>query len=74
MEPSGVSVAVVENAINYSRAPWWVKIANPTEYVIFLDKNDVIAYAKDAEVDPLDIQSILTTLNIQRKEENGTEL
>ena len=56
LEPSGISIAGVEHAINYTNRKWWVKVANLTEQVIYLDKNDVIAYVQEAEVDAIGCQ------------------
>ena len=35
LEPSGISVAGVEYAINYTNRNWWVKVANLTEHMSY---------------------------------------
>ena len=51
LEPSGLTVAGIEHAINYSQRTWWLKIANFTEHYVFIDRNDVIAYVEEGEVE-----------------------
>ena len=65
IEPSGLSIAGVENVINYAHSPWWLKVANLTEYPIYLDKHDVIAYVEPAEVEPLELEDIQRTLQLK---------
>ena len=54
LEPSGITIAGVENAINYANQNWWLRVANFTEQYIYLDRNDIIAYAHEVEASPLD--------------------
>ena len=67
LEPSGISVAGVEYAINYTNHDWWVKVVNLTEHVIYLDKHDVIAYAQEVEIEPLSIKTVREVLGINVK-------
>ena len=66
LELSGISVAGVEYAINYTNQNWWVKVANLTEHVIYLDKNDIIAYAQEVEVAPLDLETVRDVLGMTK--------
>ena len=65
LEPSGISIAGVEYALNYADHNWWVKVANLTDHVIYIDKHDVIAYAQEAEVGPLSVQTVREVLGIK---------
>ena len=65
LEPSGISVAGVEYAINYTNQNWWVKVANLTEHVIYLDRNDVIAYAQEVEIEPLNLSTVRDVLGMK---------
>ena len=65
LEPSGISIAGVEYAINYTNQNWWVKVANLTEHVIYLDKNDVIAYAQQVEMEPLGLGTVREVLGLR---------
>ena len=71
IEPSGLSIAGVENVINYAQSPWWLKVANLTDHMIYLDRHDVIAYVEPAEVEPLDLRNIQETLHLKINEELG---
>ena len=71
LEPSGISIAGVEYAINYTNQNWWMKVVNLTEHVIYLDKNDVIAYAQEVEVEPLSLSTVRDVLGL--KSEIGRE-
>ena len=71
LEPSGISIAGVEYAINYTNQNWWMKVVNLTEHVIYLDKNDVIAYAQEVEVEPLSLSTVRDVLGLRT--ETGRE-
>ena len=71
LEPSGISIAGVEYAINYTNQNWWMKVVNLTEHVIYLDRNDVIAYAQEVEVEPLSLSTVRDVLGLRT--ETGRE-
>ena len=78
LEPSQLSVAGVDYAINYTNKQWWLKVANLTGSVIYLDKNDVIAYAKTTKVEQLDRAGLCAVLEVLKKnvenDQGGAEL
>ena len=47
LEPSGISVAGVEHALNLVNKKWWVKVANFTDYPIYIGRHDVLAYVEE---------------------------
>ena len=69
LEPSGISIAGVENALNYTNKGWWLKVANFAEYVIYLDRNDVIAYVEEADVEPLTSAKVCDVLEGKNSKE-----
>ena len=71
LEPSGISIARVEHALNYTNRKWWIKVANLTEQVIYLDRNDVIAYVSEAKVEPLDTRVVNDILKLVKRRQVG---
>ena len=67
LEPSGISIAGIEHAINYSQRTWWLKIANFTEHHIFVDRNDVVAYVEWGKVEPLQMDTVRDILELDEK-------
>ena len=72
LEPSGISAAAVEGAINYIHKTWWLRVANLTSDYIYLGKNDVLAYVEEAQVEPLDRNSVQQVLKLPEDSEYDT--
>ena len=73
LEPSGLTIAAVEYALNYANGNWWLKVANLTDEMIFLDRNDVIAYVNGVNVPPLDMRAVRRMLNLDKWSSDHSE-
>ena len=80
LEPSNLARVAVERAVNYVEKIWYMRIANFSDLMVYLDTDDIIAYAKKGKVAPLDLSEINRTLGlpaVQKRvggEKGGKEL